>query len=46
MKLWQRFASVLGAVIGALVLYVAIGLSILFGNGKPSGSGGSGGSAW
>ena len=45
MKFWQRAASILGAVLGALVLYVVVGVSILSGNGKPSGSGG-GGSAW
>ena len=41
-KAWQRAASILGAVLGALVLYVVVGVSILSGNGKPSGSGGGG----
>ena len=42
MKAWQRVASILGAALGALVLYVVVGMSILAGNGKPSGSGGGG----
>ena len=42
MKFWQRAASILGAVLGALVLYVVLGVSILTGNGRPSGSGGGG----
>ena len=42
MKAWQRAASILGAVLGALVLYVILGVVILAGNGKPSGSGGGG----
>lgn len=46
MKLLQRFAVALGAVAGVLVLYVVLGVSVLMGNGKPSGSGGGGGSAW
>ena len=41
-KAWQRAASILGAVLGALALYVILGVSILSGNGKPSGSGGGG----
>lgn len=46
MKLPQRFAVALGSVVGVLVLYVVLGVQILSGNGKPSGSGGGGGSAW
>ena len=42
MKFWQRAASVLGAALGALALYVIVGVVILAGNGKPSGSGGCG----
>ena len=42
MKLWQWVASILGAVLGALALYVIVGVVILAGNGKPSGSGGGG----
>jgi hypothetical protein len=46
MKLWQRAASVLGAVLGALALYVVLGTLVLVGNGRPSGKGGGGGGAW
>ena len=45
-KFWQRFAVALGSVVGVLVLYVVLGVQILSGNGRPSGSGGGGGSAW
>lgn len=45
MSLLKRFVVLLGAVVGLLVLYVVAGVSILSGNGKPSGSGGGGG-AW
>ena len=42
----ERFAVILGAVAGVLILYVALGVQVLLGNGRPSGSGGGGGSAW
>lgn len=42
MKLWQRVASILGAVLGVLVMYVVLGAMVLTGNGRPSGSGGGG----
>lgn len=47
MTAWKRCAVALGAVAGLLVLYVWSVVSILLGNGKPSGSGGGGsGGAW
>ena len=47
MNILERFAVILGAVAGVLILYVALGVQVLLGrNGRPSGSGGGGGSAW
>ena len=46
MNILERCAVVLGAVAGVLVLSGALGVQVLLGNGRPSGSGGGGGSAW
>lgn len=43
----RRIVTALGAVCGALALYVVLGAQILLGrNGRPSGSGGGGGESW
>ena len=46
MNILERFVVILGAVAGVLVLYLLLGVQVLLGNGRPSGSGGGGGSAW
>ena len=47
MSIIRRVLVALGAVCGALVLYVVLGVLILMGkNGRPSGSDGGGGGSW